>query len=60
MVIFLIWESTKQLVQLVSQIYKPGMSVLDVGCNVGHYLLGLRKKFPTLDYTGVDAYEILY
>jgi SAM-dependent methyltransferase len=51
-------ESTKQLVQLISGIYEPGMSVLDVGCNVGHYLLGLRKKLPTLDYTGVDAYEI--
>lgn len=51
-------ESTKQLVKLISQIYKPGMTVLDVGCNVGNYLLGLRKEFPELDYTGVDAYEI--
>jgi SAM-dependent methyltransferase len=51
-------ESSKQLVQLISQVYEPGNTVLDVGCNVGHYLLGLRKEFPILDYTGVDAYEI--
>jgi len=51
-------ESTKQLVKLVSQTYERGMRVLDVGCNVGHYLLGIRNKFPDLDYTGIDAYSI--
>jgi len=51
-------ESNKQLVRLISEIYNPGMTVLDVGCNVGHYLLGIRKKFPELNYTGVDAYKI--
>jgi SAM-dependent methyltransferase len=50
-------ESTKQLVKLVSEVYRDGDRVLDVGCNVGHYLKGLRKKFPKLDYTGVDAYS---
>lgn len=50
-------ESTKQLVKLVSEFYRPGMRILDVGCNVGHYLIGLRKKFPDMEYTGVDAYE---
>jgi ubiquinone/menaquinone biosynthesis C-methylase UbiE len=50
-------QSTKQLVKLISTIYQPGMKVLDVGCNVGHYLSGIRKKFPKLDYTGVDAYD---
>lgn len=50
-------ESTKQLVEIISKIYESKMNVLDVGCNVGHYLLGLRRKFPNLDYTGVDAYE---
>lgn len=49
-------ESTKQLVQLVAGVYRPGMRVLDVGCNVGHYLRGLRGLDPRLDYTGVDAY----
>jgi len=50
-------ESTKQLVRLISEVYKPNMRVLDVGCNVGHYLRGLRRIDPKLDYTGVDAYE---
>ena len=50
-------ESTKQLVKLIAGIYQPNMKVLDVGCNVGHYLSGIRKKFPNLDYTGVDAYD---
>jgi len=50
-------ESTKQLVKLISKIYKPKMRILDVGCNVGHYLLGLEKKFPSMTYKGVDAYE---
>lgn len=48
-------ESTKQLVQLVGEIYEPGMTVLDVGCNAGHYLRGLRRIDPRLSYTGVDA-----
>lgn len=50
-------ESTKQLVNLVSNVYEPGMRVLDVGCNVGHYLRELRKKFSDLEYTGIDAYS---
>lgn len=50
-------ESTKQLVNLISEVYRPKMKVLDVGCNVGHYLSGIRKKFFDLDYTGVDAYD---
>ena len=48
-------ESTKQLVKLISEFYQPGMKVLDVGCNVGHYLRGLRRIDAVLDYTGVDA-----
>ena len=50
-------ESTKQLVKLISSVYEPGMRILDVGCNVGHYLTGIRKKYPKLDYVGVDAYK---
>ena len=50
-------ESTKQLVDLISEVYESGMKVLDVGCNIGHYLKGIRKKFPLLEYTGVDAYD---
>lgn len=51
-------ESTKQLVKLVEEVYQPGMRVLDVGCNVGHYLIGLRRLDPTLKYKGVDAYPV--
>lgn len=50
-------ESTKQLVSLIGAVYKPGMRVLDAGCNVGHYLVGIRRLDAALDYTGVDAYE---
>lgn len=49
-------ECTKQLVKIISGIYEPGMDILDVGCNVGHYLKGIRKKFPDTKYEGVDAY----
>ena len=50
-------ESTKQLVKLVSEIYSPEMSLLDVGCNAGHYLIGLKRINANLDYTGTDSYE---
>lgn len=50
-------ESTKQLVKLVGEVYRPGMRVLDVGCNTGHYLVGLRRLSKQLDYVGVDAYD---
>jgi SAM-dependent methyltransferase len=50
-------ESTKQLVDLVKEAWQPGMRVLDVGCNAGHYLRGLRRLASDLDYVGVDAYS---
>ena len=48
-------ESTKQLVQLISDVYQHGMSVLDVGCAAGHYYLGLRRIDDGIRYHGVDA-----
>jgi 2-polyprenyl-3-methyl-5-hydroxy-6-metoxy-1,4-benzoquinol methylase len=48
-------ESTKQLVELVGSVYKPGMTILDVGCAAGHYYNGLVRLDPKLKYTGVDA-----
>ena len=48
-------ESTKQLVQLISDVYQPGMSVLDVGCAAGHYYLGLRRVDERINYHGIDA-----
>lgn len=48
-------ESTKQLVDLLRPLYRPGMRVLDVGCAAGHYYRGLRRLDEHLDYTGIDA-----
>lgn len=48
-------ESTKQLVELVGQVYSPGMTILDVGCAAGHYYNGLVRLDQDLKYTGVDA-----
>ena len=48
-------ECTKQLVSLVGEVYKPGMTVLDVGCAAGHYYNGLRRLDPGIRYFGADA-----
>jgi SAM-dependent methyltransferase len=48
-------ESTKQLVELVKEVYIPGMSVLDVGCAAGHYYNGLKRIDENIQYHGVDA-----
>jgi SAM-dependent methyltransferase len=48
-------ECTKQLVELVTEIYAPGMSVLDVGCAAGHYYNGLKRIDDKIRYFGVDA-----
>jgi SAM-dependent methyltransferase len=48
-------ECTKQLVRLVGEVYKPGLRVLDAGCNAGHYLRGLRRLDKCLRYIGVDV-----
>jgi SAM-dependent methyltransferase len=48
-------ECTKQLVTLVGEVYRPGMTVLDVGCAAGHYYNGLRRLDPDIRYSGVDA-----
>lgn len=51
-------ESTKQVAKIIESIYHPGMRVLDVGCNAGHYLRGLLPIDPNIHYTGVDAYKV--
>ena len=48
-------ESTKQLVKIVSDIYSPGMTILDVGCAAGHYYNGLKRIDVNLQYYGVDS-----
>ena len=47
-------ECTKQLVDLISDIYHPGMTVLDVGCAAGHYYNGLVRIDSNIEYSGVD------
>jgi SAM-dependent methyltransferase len=48
-------ECTKQLVEIISNIYKPGMKILDVGCAAGHYYNGLKRIDSDLEYWGVDS-----
>lgn len=48
-------ECTKQLVELLKDIYEPGMSVLDVGCAAGHYYNGLKRLDSEINYCGIDA-----
>ena len=48
-------ESTKQLVEIISNIYQPGMRILDVGCAAGHYYNGLKRIDGDVEYWGVDA-----
>ena len=48
-------ECTKQLVSLVSEVYLPSMSILDVGCAAGHYYNGLKKIDAEIKYHGFDA-----
>lgn len=48
-------ESTKQLVKLVSQVYEPGMKILDVGCAAGHYYKGLVRINREIEYMGIDS-----
>lgn len=47
-------ESTKQLVSLLSECYRGGDRILDVGCNTGHYLRGVRRLDPRAACVGVD------
>lgn len=51
-------ESSKVLCEIISRFYSPKMSVLDVGCGAGHYLLSLRERVdPNIKYYGIDATE---
>ena len=48
-------QCAKQLVQLVSCVYKPKMKILDVGCASGHYYNSLKKIDPKIIYYGIDS-----
>jgi len=51
-------ESSKSLVKVMKNIFKSGMSILDVGCGAGHYYRTFLKTWSgNLEYYGVDATE---
>jgi ubiquinone/menaquinone biosynthesis C-methylase UbiE len=51
-------ESSKALCKVLSDFYREGMSLADIGCGGGHYLRSLRKRLDNkIDYTGVDPTE---
>lgn len=41
------------------KVFKPGMSVLDVGCATGELYHGLKEKFSQVNYTGIDVADNL-
>ncbi len=47
-------ESAKQLMRLVGDIYRPGMTLLDIGCSTGHFIHSLRQLDNNLSYCGLD------
>lgn len=49
-------ESAKAACEVLRRIYRPGLTVADVGCGAGHYLRSLRARLdPAVAYTGIDA-----
>ena len=50
-------ERDKALLRLIGEIAKPGMSVLDVGCSTGNFLLHLKRMYPQLGLSGCDLAE---
>ena len=48
-------ESSKQLVELIADVYQPGMKVLDIGCAAGHYYHSLKRLDKDISYFGIDS-----
>lgn len=48
-------ECAKQLVELLGDVWFPGISILDVGCSTGHYLHAIKRLGGDFSYVGVDA-----
>ena len=48
-------EASKQLCKIVKKIYQTNNSILDFGCDVGHYYNSLKKIHKDIKYTGFDV-----
>jgi len=49
-----VMEQTKQLLELIGEIYRPGMRVLDVCCGAGHFYPALESIDKNMAYHGCD------
>ena len=48
-------ECAKQLTKIISDIYKPEMKILDIGCASGHYYNSIKKIDKNIIYCGLDS-----
>src|SRR5262245_7847535 len=49
-------ESSKAVARRIKKLWRPGDSILDVGCGAGHYLVSLRREIgASFEYVGVDS-----
>lgn len=52
-------ERFKSETYFFEKVFKPGMSVLDVGCATGELFHGLKERFGAVKYTGIDVADKL-
>jgi len=52
-------ERFRSEVFFLEQIMETGMSILDVGCANGDLYVGLKEKYSSVEYTGLDVAENL-
>ena len=52
-------ECAKSIAKLLGNYWRPGMTIADIGCGVGHYQRTFRRVLaPDLSYVGVDKSPI--